>query len=350
MITRSHISVLALCLALPILSGCSTMQSLFDRESAFEDFVLDDAEYMEAVYLPDELDVQPIDPTQPLVLERITPVAMAGQLKPIVDEPIAVLSELKPHEAIDQANAASAVEPEAGGFINAIQIYPYTIGALYQVYTAPQQVTDIALQPGEELMSVSAGDTVRWVLGDTVSGSGETEQVHILVKPISHGLTTNLIITTSKRTYHAELKSFRETYMAAVSWRYPHEELMLRKSGQRTARAAQRKPVERGLQIERLNFRYEVEGDEPHWRPLRAFDDGKKVFIQFPTRLDQGEAPPLFVVGRNGDSQLVNYRINGAYYIVDRLFGAAELRLGEDNQQVVRILRTRKPVTQMAGL
>jgi len=46
----------------------------------------------------------------------------------------------------------------------------------------------------------------------------------------------------------------------------------------------------------------------------------------------------------------VNYRINGAYYIVDRLFGAAELRLGEDDQQVVRIVRTRKPVTQMAGL
>ena len=305
---------------------------------------------MEAVYLPDELDVQDIGATQPMVLERIMPVAMAGQLKPIINEPIAAVSDLKPHEAIDRANAASAVEPEAGSFINAIQIYPYTIGALYQVYTAPEQVTDIALQPGEELMSVSAGDTVRWVLGDTVSGSGETEQVHILVKPISSDLTTNLIITTSKRTYHAEMKSFRETYMAAVSWRYPHEELIQRKTGQQSSRGTTRKSVERGLQIERLNFRYEIDGDEPHWRPLRAFDDGKKVFIQFPGRLDQGEAPPLFVVGRNGDSQLVNYRINGAYYIVDRLFGAAELRLGEDDQQVVRILRTRKPVSQMAGL
>ena len=348
MIIRPPIPFALICLSMTMLGGCSTLRTMFDKPA--QDFQLDDAEYMEAVYLPDELDVQPIDASQPLVLERITPIAMAGQLKPIIDESIAAIETLKPHEAIDQANAASAVEPEAGSFINAIQIYPYTIGALYQVYTAPEQVTDIALQPGEELMSVSAGDTVRWVLGDTVSGSGETEQVHILVKPISHGLTTNLIITTSKRTYHVEMKSFRETYMAAVSWRYPHEELMLRKAGQRSARATSRKPVERGLQIERLNFRYEIEGDEPHWRPLRAFDDGKKVFIQFPARLDQGEAPPLFVVGRNGESQLVNYRINGAYYVVDRLFGAAELRLGEDDQHVVRILRTRKPVTQMAGL
>ena len=347
MIIRPPLPLRLLCLCLVFLGGCSHMQAIFDE--APRDFTLDDADYIEAVYLPDELDIADIDPSAPLVLERIQPVAMAGQLKPLHEEPIAELA-LKPHEAIDRANQGAAVEPDAGRFVNAIQIYPFAIGSLYQVYTAPEQVTDIALQPGEELMSVSAGDTVRWVLGDTVSGSGETEQVHILVKPISHGLTTNLIITTSKRTYHIEMRSFRETYMAAVSWRYPHEELMLRHADRRSARRMPSKPVERGLQIDRLNFRYEIDGDDPHWRPLRAFDDRKKVFIQFPARLDQGEAPPLFVVGRNGESQLVNYRINGAYYVVDRLFGAAELRLGENDQQVVRISRTRDPVTKMVGL
>ena len=100
MIIRSHISILALCLALPILGGCSTMQSLFNKDAAYADFGLDDAEYMEAVYLPDEIDIQPIDASQPLVLERITPVAMAGQLKPIINESIAELDTLKPHEAI----------------------------------------------------------------------------------------------------------------------------------------------------------------------------------------------------------------------------------------------------------
>ncbi|MEM7570449.1 MAG: TrbG/VirB9 family P-type conjugative transfer protein, partial [Pseudomonadota bacterium] len=120
----------------------------------------------------------------------------------------------------------------------------------------------------------------------------------------------------------------------------PHEELSREKAkAKKTKRKAQAKAA-RGLASERLNFRYAIDGDSPPWRPLRAFDDGRKVFIQFPARLDQGEAPPLFVVGRSGDSQLVNYRVNGNYYIVDRLFAAAELRLGEKNQQVVRILRT----------
>lgn len=69
------------------------------------------------------------------------------------------------------------------------------------------------------------------------------------------------------------------------------------------------------------------------------FDDSRKVYIQFPTRLDQGEAPPLFVVGRDGKSQLVNYRMRGNYYVVDRLFALAELRLGDKDQDVVRIAR-----------
>lgn len=309
-----------------------------------DNFVLDDAEFMEAVYLAD-------DPNgEPLIIERIEPLAMAGQLKPLTESPIAAVPELKPYEAIDEANRSAAVEPDATSFINAIQIYPYTIGALYQVYTAPEQVTDIALQPGEELMSVSAGDTVRWVLGDTVSGSGDASQTHILVKPIASGLKTNLIITTSKRTYHIEMTSFRETYMAAVSWRYPHEELVTAPGDAARRQAQGRTVIDRGLSLDRISFRYEIKGDDPHWRPLRAFDDGRKVYIQFPSRLDQGEAPPLFVVGRNGDSQLVNYRINGSYYIVDRLFAVAELRLGEDDQEVVRIERTAAPRNWTAGL
>jgi type IV secretory pathway VirB9-like protein len=47
----------------------------------------------------------------------------------------------------------------------------------------------------------------------------------------------------------------------------------------------------------------------------------------------------LFVLGETGDAQLVNYRVVGRFYIVDRLFAAAELRLGEKKQAIVRIVR-----------
>jgi type IV secretion system protein TrbG len=73
--------------------------------------------------------------------------------------------------------------------------------------------------------------------------------------------------------------------------------------------------------------------------PLRAFDDGRQTFIEFAASIAVGEAPPLFVIGREGTAELVNYRMRGRFYIVDRLFDVAELRLGLKKQDVVRIAR-----------
>ena len=49
--------------------------------------------------------------------------------------------------------------------------------------------------------------TVRWIVGDTSSGSGDALRVNVMVKPIRSGLKTNLVITTSRRTYLLELTS-----------------------------------------------------------------------------------------------------------------------------------------------
>jgi type IV secretion system protein VirB9 len=198
-------------------------------------------------------------------------------------------------------------------------------------------VTDIALQPGEALGAIAAGDTVRWVIGDTSSGSGATKRTHVLVKPFTRGLTTNLVITTDRRTYHLALTSTDHTALAALSWKYPQDELIALKASAEHAAAAQ--PVASGLSVEQLHFDYAISGDRPAWRPLRAFDDGRQTFIEFPASLSVGEAPPLFLVDAKGTASLVNYRVQGRYYIVDRLFDTAELRLGLKHQDVVRISR-----------
>ena len=72
----------------------------------------------------------------------------------------------------------------------------------------------------------------------------------------------------------------------------------------------------------------------------RLYDDGRKVYIEFSPGIVQGEMPPLFIVGPDGKPEVVNYRTYGNVLIVDRLFAAAELRLGGENQQKVRIVRT----------
>jgi type IV secretion system protein VirB9 len=242
-------------------------------------------------------------------------------------------SSAAPAARVEAANRASTRQPSRQGYVNAAQVYSWAEGALYTLYAAPERVSDIALQPGETLISVAAGDTARWVIGDTSSGSGSRRRTHILIKPSAAGLRTNLVIATDKRVYHVQLESTARTSMASISWTYPQDELLALGAQQAAA------PVAEGLSVEALNFGYRIKGDEPAWRPVRAFDDGRQVFIEFPAGLAASEAPPLFVLGASGKAELVNYRLRGRYYVVDRLFDAAELRLGARKQQVVRIVR-----------
>ncbi|OFX00274.1 MAG: P-type conjugative transfer protein TrbG [Alphaproteobacteria bacterium RIFCSPHIGHO2_12_FULL_63_12] len=308
--------------------------ALMGCETAYPDIALDAAPMRPAKIVSFD-DGKPVRE----IIETATPFPLPGQLKP-VEENEAPSPELKPFEQIDTANSLAKVEPDLARFVNAVQVYPFMEGALYRLYAAPEQVTDIALEPGERLNSVSAGDTVRWVVGDTASGTAAGERVHILVKPIAPDLSTNLVIATDRRAYHLEMRSFRETYMAAISWTYPQDQLVKRREDASRAKAAADSVVAPSINPDHLKFRYEIEGDRPHWRPVRAFDDGEQVFIQFPEAIAQGEVPPLFVLSHDGKPELVNYRMRGNYYVVDRLFSAAELRLGEKRQSVVRILRT----------
>ena len=245
-----------------------------------------------------------------------------------------------PVSRVEAANRAAVREPSRDGYVNAVQVYAWSEGALYRLYTAPERVSEIALQPGETLISVAAGDTARWVIGDTTSGTGAARRTHILVKPSAVGLRTNLVITSDRRVYHVQLESTARTAMASISWTYPEDALLALQRGEASSASA---PVAAGVAVEALNFGYSIEGDDPPWRPIRAFDDGQQVFIEFPSSLEQGEAPPLFVRGEGGRTELVNYRVRGRYYVVDRLFAAAELRLGERRQQVVRIVRADAP-------
>lgn len=238
---------------------------------------------------------------------------------------------------VQAANQNAMQEPQVQGFMNALQVYAWSDGVLYHLLTSPGRVSDIILQPGETITSIAAGDTARWTVGDTSSGAGEGKRVHILVKPFSAGLATNLVIATDRRTYHLQLTSTPGTAMAGLSWTYPADELLAirRKEVEDKAIA----PVAAGLDVQRLSFAYVMTGDAPAWRPLRAFDDGRQTFIEFPADIGTGEVPPLFVIGDKGEAELVNYRMMGRFYVVDRLFAAAELRLGGKQQAVVRITR-----------
>jgi len=284
---------------------------------------------------------EPLAPVEVVAVPE--PLALPAQLKPLpeVDAAPAAPEPADEKVRVSRANAEARIAPTREGYVNAIQVWPFTDGALYQVYAAPGQVTDIMLQEGEELVGagpIAVGDTVRWIIGDTVSGSGSSLRVHVLVKPTRGDIATNLIINTNRRTYHLELNGTPSTYMSSVSWTYPQDALFALKAA--AAQESRNAPVATGLDLASLNFHYQIKGDLPAWRPLRAFDDGRQVLIEFPSDIATGEMPPLFVTGASGSAELVNYRVQGHFMIVDRLFSAAELRLGDrKTSKLVRIER-----------
>lgn len=237
---------------------------------------------------------------------------------------------------VTQANQAAIREAGDASLVGALHEFAYERGALYAIQASPQRITDIALEPGEALLSVSAGDTTRWIVGDARSGNGPSGQAHVLVKPNAANLSTNLVIMTDRRVYHVELKSVAGTAMAAVSWRYPADLMLASNPPPPVAPAT---PAPPPFSPEQLNLRYRIDGDKPDWRPIAAFDNGRQVFIEMPEAMKTLEAPPLFVIGDEGP-ELTNYRVVGKYYVVDRLFAKAELKLGAGwGQKKVQIYR-----------
>lgn len=215
--------------------------------------------------------------------------------------------------------------------------FSYSASQIFTVWCKEGYLTDIRLQPGEELQYIGGGDTVRWLVDKSVSGSGATRQWHVLLKPLRPNIETNLIINTDKHSYQLHVKTDGEGYNPMIAWVYPQEKLdeINAELGRNKKPAA----AGRGTSPENLNFGYKVyprSGTES-WTPTSVYDDGKKTYLKMPAAMETGEAPVLFVKdGRNGLA-IANYRLRKGVYIVDRLFNEAELRAGKNIVKIRRV-------------
>jgi type IV secretion system protein VirB9 len=298
--------------------------------------------YVEATKIPEPK-------REPVVMEVPKPLPLPGQLKkipPTLNASDMEQEDQKPWEVIEKANKDASQNPSEFGYFNSIMQYDFAPGALYQIYCAPLKLTDIQLQSGEKILGKPAcGDTVRWVMGIGKSKENGIEREHLYIKPTRSGLDTTLTINTNRRTYHIELHSYKATYMAGVSWRYPHDEIAMINNQAQAEEEKNSIVTSPLISIDSLNFAYKIEveqGDRPIWFPVNCFDDGRKTFIQFPKAMLVHEAPVLFVLSKDSnETQLVNYRVKNEYYVVDRLVEKAELRLGqsEEQQTIVRITK-----------
>jgi len=279
---------------------------------------------------------------KPVVVEVPQSTRTPGQLKPMPSKaPEAAKVATVPQQVVAEANRKAAQTPDEHGYFNAIIQYAFEPGTLYQVFTAPMRITDIVLEPGEKILGQPAsGDVVRWVLALGKSMENGAEQWHVYLKPTRPDLETNVAINTDRRTYLLELHSYTDTYMAAVKWHYAQNQIarLETESAQLDAQEKTSAPI---VALDSLNFNYAVQivKGKPVWTPVQVFDDGRRTFVRFPQTMLVREAPALFVL-RDKETQLVNYRMKGDFYVVDRLIDSAELRVGQQDQEIVRLVRT----------
>ncbi|SMF55944.1 type IV secretion system protein VirB9 [Xaviernesmea oryzae] len=181
------------------------------------------------------------------------------------------------------------------------------------VVCSPLQVCDIELQGGEVVRDVLVGDTVRWKVEPATSGAAGGQAIHLIVKPSEPGLVTSMVVTTSRRTYHIQLKSNPTQYMARVGFEYPED--VSAKLADVNARLEASTIPGAGVPAEQLNFGYSVSGSAG-WRPTRVYSDGLKTYIQFPRSIS-GQDAPVLVVTSGGQNRIVNYRMKGNMMVVD---------------------------------
>jgi len=215
------------------------------------------------------------------------------------------------------------------------------------VVCAPLQVCDLALQPGEIVNNINVGDKIRWLISPAVSGSPEALVTHLIIKPTDAGLVSSLLIETNRRTYAIKLVSTRHEWMPLIAFNYPDDVQRQWSAYRQTiAFGAAASTLPNGGNIANLDFGFRLSGDHPGWRPLRVYTDGSKTYIEFPRSIGSDTAPALVALDNDGGwfssptEQMVNYRMQGDRYIVDRVLDRAELVSGVGSGQT-RVIITR---------
>lgn len=323
-------------LTITMLAGCKTVDlekvSLPETETeevykSLEDEKEQNEKEMHDFLVQEELKVQDIEPTV-VYVEKPVYVPYSDDEKDII----------KKKQGIDAARESlekSTVKPEH--YKNGTFYYSYNENFVYEVYAQPYHLTDIVLEDGETVLGnpLLSEDESVWELTANVArnpNTGEKIQ-HLFIKPAYSGLDSSFIVITDRRVYHFRLKSYKDTHMAMVKFRYPVSKNVW-------ATSAAENGV-KGISVENefvtvtnpeyLSFDYKMKYGfkKPEFLPKRVYDDGNRTYIVVDDVVLHKQLPLVF----NERNEIVNYTVQKNVFIVPRLINKITLRLG--SQKVI---------------
>lgn len=255
------------------------------------------------------------------------------------------------------------------------------------VVCALLELTDLAFEKGESILSVQLGDSVRWNIESAISGSANDSVEHLIVKPLEAGLKTSILITTDRRTYHIRLKSTEADFMPAVVFSYPnslklpskkhygddsylqytsnydsnedHNDYSETNSSLKNYSSVQNVSYEGNSRpalnvaatyndsTQRRNYNYSVDGDSKII-PQNVYDDGKRTFIVMNNPINSSYLPVLqeissesFLFFGEDKTNTINFTYFDNTFVVDGIYSHLRLisKNGEEKQSadVVRL-------------
>lgn len=236
--------------------------------------------------------------------------------------------------------ATQKVEKWNGGTM----YYDYDPDFTYEIYCQPYRITDLILQPGEQVIEMPfLSEEKVWEIGAGVSRSNSTDTQHFFLKPAYSGLTTSFIIITDKRVYHILLKSFKDCYMTQVRWNYPNTMPFNIKSDAMQVNKLNEETV--GVNPAFLSFDYKMSYSafkKPYWLPERIYDDGKHTYIVMNETVLHMTTPVLF----NNRNERINYSVSRNLIIINELVEKLTMRVGRQKVTIKKkYYKEPEPVT-----
>ena len=237
---------------------------------------------------------------------------------------LCVIAALLPTPAL----AAQATRPAATD--GRILLATYRDREVFRIVASYGFQTTIEFSEKETVETISIGDSIAW----QVVPAGH----RVFLKPQEQNAVTNMTVVTNLRPYYFELGARKVNNPASVTFlvrfTYPDSTPTVAEVRSPTrAMAPARKPTD-------YNFNYTLAGAK-EIAPLRVFDDGEFTYMQFRALTD---LPAIFLVDKDKQESVVNYRIEGAYVVIERSANQFSLRYG--NQ--VACVYNRSPSTPPA--
>lgn len=205
---------------------------------------------------------------------------------------------------------------------NSTMTFAYSPTQIYKIYCRRGYLTDLAFRKGETIQFVGGGDTAGWAVSSaTVDGVP-----HLYIKPVVEVSTTNLIITTDKRSYQLIVHS-ADWYNPMVTWTYAAEDRQDMLRNEQKEQALRTTSVN-ATSVENLDFNYRIKGKNKEYFPEMVFSDGMRVYLKF-AKLPQRQVPIFVQEQGNRMMTLINYHQKDNYYIIETPFEKAQLRVNE---------------------